>query len=43
MLQEIQSLKIVLDLRNAEIGKLKQTNAELEKQVLCASLLVVEM
>ena len=30
---EITSLRTVLDLRNAEMSKLKLTNAELEKQV----------
>jgi len=33
MIQEIQSLTIVLDLRNSEINKLKLANGELEKQV----------
>ena len=31
--QEIESLKVVIDMRNAEISQLKQSNAELEKQV----------
>jgi len=30
--QEIESLKVVIDFRNAEISQLKQSNAELEQQ-----------
>ena len=32
--QEIESLKVVVDLRNAEICQLKQSNGELQKQVI---------
>jgi len=32
--QEIDSLKVVLDLRNSEISELKQSKAELKKQVI---------
>lgn len=31
--QEVESLKVVVDMRNAEIARLKQSNAELEQQV----------
>ena len=34
--QEIESLKVVVDLRNAEICQLKQSNGELQKQVICS-------
>ena len=31
--QEVESLKVVLSLRNQEIGKLRSQNGDLEKQV----------
>jgi len=35
--QEVESLRVVVDLRNQEICHLKQSNAELQQQVLLAS------
>jgi len=31
--QEVESFKVVIDLRNTEISQLKQSNAELKKEV----------
>jgi len=33
--QEVESLKVVVDLRNAEISQLKQSNAEVQQQASC--------
>jgi len=33
--QEVESLKVVVDLRNTEISQLKQTIADLQKQASC--------
>jgi len=32
---EVESLKVVIDLRNEEISQLKQSKADLQKQVTC--------
>lgn len=37
--QEIESLKLVIEIRNEEIQKLKNRNVELEKQVGLSELL----